>query len=107
MFFERYEHRHAAQQRMLETQQKQLQEQQRLIEEMQYLQRQQLLQQQLAQQQAVWAGLTNQQSESSNQDGHVQKHINSLANEIGKVQLVNNAIVSDRSADDTNRYQYM
>jgi len=48
-----YEHRHQAQQKILEMQQKQIKEQQRLIEEMQYLQKQQMLQQQLTQQQVM------------------------------------------------------
>lgn len=43
-----FEHRHHAQQQLLEQQQRQLKEQRRLIEEMQALQRQQMLQQQLA-----------------------------------------------------------
>jgi len=43
-----FEHRHRAQQQLLEQQQKQLREQRQLIEEMQSLQRQQLLQQHLA-----------------------------------------------------------
>lgn len=43
-----FEHRHRAQQRILEQQQQQLREQQKLIEEMRALQRQQMLQQQLA-----------------------------------------------------------
>lgn len=48
-----FEHRHQAQQRILETQQKQLKEQQRLIEDLQDLQRQQLLTQQLTHQQLL------------------------------------------------------
>ena len=46
-----FDHRHAAQQKILSEQQKQIHEQQRLIKEMQYLQRQQMLQQQLVQDQ--------------------------------------------------------
>ena len=42
-----FENRHNAQQAILENQQKQLKEQQRIIEELQYLQKQQLLQQQV------------------------------------------------------------
>lgn len=42
-----YEHRHLAQQKMLDAQQNQLKEQKRLIEELQHLQRQQLAHQQL------------------------------------------------------------
>ena len=41
------EHRHNAQQKILEQQQKQIQEQQKLIEELTYLQKQQLMQQQI------------------------------------------------------------
>ena len=48
-----FEHRHAAQQKILEMQQKQIKEQQKLIEELQYLQKQQMLQQQLLQQENV------------------------------------------------------
>ena len=47
------EHRHAAQQQMLEVQQKQIKEQQRLIEDLQYLQKQQLLQQQVTMQEML------------------------------------------------------
>lgn len=43
-----FEHRHRAQQQLLEQQQQQLREQRRLIDEMQALQRQQMLQQRLA-----------------------------------------------------------
>ena len=48
-----FEHRYSAQQKALSMQQKQLKEQQRLIADLQYLQRQQLLQQQAEQQQMV------------------------------------------------------
>ena len=41
------EHRHNAQQEILEQQQKQIQEQQKLIEELTYLQKQQLMQQEI------------------------------------------------------------
>ena len=41
------EHRHNAQQKILEQQQKQIQEQQKLIEELTHLQKQQLMQQQI------------------------------------------------------------
>jgi hypothetical protein len=46
-----FEHRHKEQQNVLKVQQKQIKEQQKLIEDLQYMQRQQLLQQQLQTQQ--------------------------------------------------------
>ena len=61
-----FEHRHAAQQRILAMQQKQIQEQQRLIEELQYLQKQQMLQQKLLSQQEHAAKLAKL---SDNGDG--------------------------------------
>ena len=58
-----FEHRHQAQQKILETQQKQIKEQQRLIEELQYVQHQQIFTQQLA-----------QQHTPSNHGNHAQLH---------------------------------
>lgn len=80
-----FEHRHAAQQRILEMQQKQIKEQQRLIEELQYLQKQQLLQQELLRQEQVKVQLGSNTSGTDsiqNTLTHLQNHIQNLQEQI-------------------------
>ena len=74
-----FEHRHAAQQKILEAQQKQIKEQQRLIEELQYLQKQQMLQQQLLQQESAKAALSGGGASGSGGAEGVQSIHNTLA----------------------------
>ena len=78
-----FQHRHDAQQRILEQQQQQLREQRHIIEEMQALQRQQMLQQQL--------GATSQRPSSGQLPGtkqktfeptHLHKHLVNLQNDL-------------------------
>ena len=102
----RYEHRHAAQQKMLDLQQKQIQEQQRLIEEMQYLQKQQILHQQLAHQQAVLTSLTNTTSATVNHQHLISQRLNSLEEEGAVAQVTDReAVNSARTA--TNDFRYV
>ena len=91
-----FEHRHRAQQQLLEQQQQQLREQQRLIEEMQALQRQQLLQQRLA---------AGQQQKSANSDGqfeptHLHRALASIQHDM--LQDVD-ALSTDRTAEQMTR----
>ena len=78
-----YANRHLAQQKILEQQQKQIKEQQKLIEELTYLQKQQMLQQQVLQTQT-------QQITAASKHGHqgggdaskLQQHIDNLQKEL-------------------------
>ena len=107
-----FEHRHAAQQKILEMQQKQIQEQQKLIEELQYLQRQQMLQQQLLQQESVKANLTGQGGDNvasiHNTLSNLQSHIARLqkqltANASGETPSVDEpSVVQDISLSDSS-----
>lgn len=86
-----FEHRHRAQQQLLEQQHQQLREQQRLIEEMQALQRQQLLQQQLA-------GEPQQKSSNSNgqfEPSHLHSVIASIQHDV--LQDTTSAPSTDRT----------
>ena len=80
-----FEHRHAAQQKILEMQQKQIKEQHKLIEELQYLQKQQLLQQQLLQQEQGKRQIDDGGGDTQsiqNTLTHLQKHIHKLQQQI-------------------------
>lgn len=104
-----FEHRHTAQQKLLDAQQRQLKEQQRLIEEMQYLQRQQLLQQQLMQPspripdgtQAMGGG----GGDGGGETPKLQSHLNNL-----QMTLVEGGATSevstDRSVDCLEFFEY-
>ena len=84
-----FEHRHRAQQQLLEQQQQQLREQRKLIEEMQALQRQQLLQQQLA---------AGQQQTSANSNGQFEP--THLHRALASIQ---HDVLQDVSAPSTDR----
>jgi TolA-binding protein len=79
-----FEHRHKAQQRILEQQQQQLREQQKLIEEMRALQRQQMLQQQLAATQQRQAALAGPQhgGKTGVEPTHLQIHLANMQSEL-------------------------
>ena len=91
------EHRHNAQQKILEQQQKQIQEQQKLIEELTHLQKQQLMQQQittqalLQQQMGKDSDVTPKDSEiipksSQNKNNTAAKNVPSMKNHPDKLQ---------------------
>jgi flagellar biosynthesis/type III secretory pathway protein FliH len=87
-----FENRYRAQQELLKQQQKQLQEQQRMITEMQSLQRQQLLQQQLA-----TAKLTG--DKRSYEPSHLHSLIANVQNEV----LGLDGGVDNKMADESTR----
>ena len=91
------DHRHNAQQKILEQQQKQIQEQQKLIEELTHLQKQQLMQQQittqalLQQQMGKDSNVVPQDSEiipksSQNKNNTPAKNVPSMKNHLDKLQ---------------------
>ncbi len=99
------EHRHNAQQKILEQQQKQIKDQQRLIEELTYLQKQQMMQQQLTTQvllqQQIGAG-NNVAADgqvvakgSPDNEKAVAKPPDAMATHLGKLQK---DLVSDGTA---------
>lgn len=82
-----YEHRHQAQQKILEMQQNQLKEQQRLIQDLQYLQRQQILHQQLTQQQLmqVKGKMPDAKGDGGGFDPkHLQAHVEKMRRELAE-----------------------
>ncbi len=86
------EHRHTAQQKILEQQQKQIKEQQKLIEELTYLQKQQLNQQQI-----MAEALLKQNSGQDASDGNSNLLVVGNNNNHGgkTVTIDNNAVAKD------------
>lgn len=84
-----FEHRHKAQQRILEQQQKQLSEQRRLIEDMQALQRQQLLQQQLGavhqRQASASQAVQHDDGKRNFQPTHLHNHLANMQSELADI----------------------
>lgn len=75
------ENRHKNQQQILENQQKQLKEQHRIIEELQYLQKQQILHQQVATQQLLGKQV-NAEGQTSETSAKLQQHLNNLQRQL-------------------------
>lgn len=111
-----FEHRHAAQQRILEMQQKQITEQQKLIEELQYLQKQQMLQQKLLQQESakvtVGGASSTEGVESIHKTlAHLQSHISKLQTQLtasyeakpGSQGMVQDIVIGDLTTPMTSQ----
>ena len=78
------EHRHNAQQKILEQQQKQIQEQQKLIEELTHLQKQQLMQQQITTQALLQQQMGNDGSVAPEDSGIITKNAQNRNNTTAK-----------------------